>query len=160
MKNPVILLATVLLLAGGCKYFRKSSQNTIDTLKADTAVSLDELIDSASLYDAIDNYRAEAAAAISTPPAAPPAVSPANPSYVSSSSNRYYMIVGSYTVTANAERMAGDLRAKGYDATILPGRDNIQMVSARSYATYQESINDIARFREEVSPEAWIYVRR
>ena len=76
------------------------------------------------------------------------------------SGNAYFMIVGCFSVPGNAESYAAKMRDMGYNATIIPGRDNLQMVSAQTYATLQEGVLDLEKFRREVSSQAWVYVRR
>jgi len=34
------------------------------------------------------------------------------------------------------------------------------MVAARSYNSYRESVNEIDKFRNEVTPNAWVYLQR
>jgi hypothetical protein len=48
----------------------------------------------------------------------------------------------------------------GYQAQIIPGPANFQMVAARSYNNYRESVAEIDKFRNEVTPNAWVYRKR
>jgi uncharacterized ParB-like nuclease family protein len=147
MKNVALLLCCVLLLCNGCKYFKKSSSKMVDTISRDT-VPTAETIDSAAYYSDIVNK--DNAGEVSTQPVAQHQAAGGN----------YYMIVGCFTVQANADKYAEKLRAKGYDVNILPGRDNFQMVSARSYGNYRESISEIDKFRNDVTPNAWVYLKK
>ena len=136
----------LILACSGCKSFKKSSPSAIDTLFTDTGIA-EEPIDSAALYEALDSYRVE-----SEPPVQQPVMNV--------SGNRYYMIVGCFAVPRNAEMYAAKIQGLGYNTSIIPGNNNLQMVAARSYSTYQESIAEIEKFRTEVTPDAWVYVRR
>lgn len=73
---------------------------------------------------------------------------------------RYYMIVGCFTVQENADTYANKLRAMGYESQIIPGRDNFQMVAAKSYDNLQAGIADIDKFRNELTPNAWVFRKR
>lgn len=70
------------------------------------------------------------------------------------------MIVGCFTVQQNADRYAEKLRGMGYNTQIISGKDNFQMVSAKSYGSYRESVSEIEKFRNEVTPHAWVYLQR
>ena len=72
----------------------------------------------------------------------------------------YYMIVGCFTVQENADSYASKLRTMGYESQIIQGRDNFQMVAAKSYDNLQAGIADIDKFRNELSPNAWVYKKR
>ncbi len=70
------------------------------------------------------------------------------------------MIVGCFTVQNNADKYAEKLRGMGYDAQIIQGTDNFQMVSAEHYDNYRESVAEIDKFRNEVTPNAWVYLQK
>jgi hypothetical protein len=142
MKNMYILLIMSLILCNGCKYFKKSGTRAVDTITADTGLTDESAIDSAALYAALNQSEPVASAEI-------PGINAGN--------NRYYMIVGCFTVEQNASKYAEKLRGQGYDAQILAGRDNFQMVSARSYDNYRAGVNELDKFRNEVTPNAWVY---
>ena len=141
MKNILALFILILLIAGGCKYFKKPERNTVDTLVADTM----------SNYNASSMFE----------PIAPDVSQSERVNQPSQNvTDRYFMIVGCFVVPQNAESYVKKLQGLGYSATIIQGRGNFQMVSAKSYNNYQESISEIARFRNDVTPGAWVYVSR
>lgn len=145
MKNILIFLFLSLFLGYGCKYFKRSAAKNIDTLAADTGQAAGEVVDSAAYYSGVSSE--------SPAPAAMPAKTTA-------AKGNYYMIVGCFTVAANAERYADKIRTMGYEPEIIAGRDNFQMVAARSYDNYRASIGELDKFRNEVSPGAWVYRKR
>ena len=149
MKNILILLFLSLFLGYGCKYFKKSKPREVDTIMADTAAS--SMIDSSAYYSGAKDDNAGAVA------------SPANKA-TSARTNaiqgHYYMIVGCFTVQENANSYASKLRTMGYDSQIIQGRDNFQMVAAKSYDNLQAGIADIDKFRNELTPNAWVYKKR
>jgi len=135
-----------LILCGGCKFFKKSSTKAFDTLTADT-VQLDTGIVEASAYG--ENPEEPVSAPVQQP--AP---------RIQAESNTYYMIVGCFTVKQNAEKYAEKIRGMGYEARILSGRDNYQMVAARTYDSYKAGVNELDKFRNEVTPNAWVYLSK
>jgi len=143
MKSLLLVLCSVLLLCNACKYFKKSSPEFFDTLRADT-LPTEEIIDSAAYYNEI--MKANEAAVQQT-------VTQTN-----AVRGRYFMIVGCFTVQRNADKYKEKLKGLGYDAQIIPGRDNFQMVAAKSYNNYRESVSDIDKFRNDVTPNAWVYL--
>jgi hypothetical protein len=146
MKNILILLFLSLFLGYGCKYFKKSKPQTLDSISADTTSSMD---DSAAYYSGVntDNTEAPLPAGISS-------------TRSNAIQGHYYMIVGCFTVQENADSYAGKLRNMGYEAQIIQGRDNFQMVAAKSYDNLREGIAEIDKLRNEVTPNAWVYKKR
>ena len=128
----------MLIAVTGCKFFRKPDVTNVTAIKADTI--------------------AEQAV---IPAEADPMPSPeANTPVAEVRRGTYYMIVGCFAVGANAESYASALRQKGYNPVIIPGRDNMQMVSVQSYNDYKASISEIAKYRNEVTVGAWVHFAR
>lgn len=151
MKNLLLLLSLTVLLCSGCKYFKKSSAKNVDTITADTMPMDAGIIDSAELYSGISSEPAPSAVAKDPAPAS---------SMRNAVNGRYYMIVGCFTLQENASRYAEKLRGMGYEAQIIAGPSSYQMVAARSYGNYRESVADIDKFRNEVTPNAWVYLQK
>jgi hypothetical protein len=145
MKNLFLFLCLSLLLCNGCKYFRRSSAKTVDTLTADTTSVSSGVVDSASLFAGMNNGLTGVAEA---------------PQQTTAVRGTYYMIVGCFTVQQNADNYAEKLRGMGYQSQIITGIGNYQMVAARSYGSYRESISEIEKFRNEVTPNAWVYLKK
>ena len=148
MKNILIFLFLSLFLNYGCKFFKKSSARKVDTLTADTGQAAAQIVDSAAYYSGENK---ETPAVKSTPVAT---IAPKGPK------GNFYMIVGCFTVQQNAENYAKKMRGMGYEPQIIPGRNNFQMVAARSYDNYRSSIAEIDKFRNEVSKDAWVYRKK
>lgn len=153
MKSIILLFVAMMLLSSGCKYFKKSSKGDTDTLFADTTASIDETVDSAALFEEMETYR------VGSEPEAGQATE-GQQTFTNETGNRYYMIVGCFAVPQNADAYAAKIREMGYNSTILEGSNRLQMVSARSYGNYQESIAELEKFRNEVNPDAWVYVMK
>jgi len=139
-----ILLILIVLLTGACKFFRKSSTNLVDTLVVNTESNIAATPDTSGLDEMADAYRNSA---LQDTPA-------------QIQNHQYYMIVGCFVVPENADRYAERLRQQGYNPTILQGRDNFRMVSAKSYPTLSEGVSELAMFRTDVSSGAWVHIRR
>ena len=145
MKKLAFLLGLILLLCGGCKYFKKSTPVSAELITADTA-SAEETFDSSAYYGAANE---------SATPDMPVQTYTQN-----AVTGKYYMIVGCFTVSTNADRYAEKIRGMGYEAQIIAGVNNFQMVAARSYDNYRLSVSDLDKFRNEVTPNAWIHKQR
>jgi hypothetical protein len=79
---------------------------------------------------------------------------------VSVANAQFYMIVGCFTVPENASRYAEKIRSLGYEGEIISGHDGYQMVTAKSYDNYRTSISEIDQFRSNVTPNAWVFVKK
>lgn len=153
MKNIILVFTCIIFAVIGCKSSRKSSPASLDTLFADTGMTAVETVDSAALFEEMESYRVGSGTEVTRTPEV-------QKSFTNESGNRYFMIVGCFSIPKNADAFASRMREMGYNAAILESSGNLQMVSAKSYASYQESIADIAKFRNEVTPDAWVYVKR
>jgi len=147
MKNILILLFLSLFLGYSCKYFKKSKSREVDTIMADTTSVMD---DSAAYYSA-SNENPDAGLSMADNGAS---------ARTNAVQGRYYMIVGCFTIQENADGYASKLRSLGYEAQIIPGRDNFQMVAAKSYGNLSAGIAEIDKFRNELTPNAWVYRKR
>ena len=143
--NVVFLLIFTLIAVSGCKLFKRPSPENLSAITADTTSEVIRPADSAYYV-----------------PSQNATTLPGVSSEVSSgvTSGNYYMIVGCFTVSANAQSYATNLRQKGYNTTIVTGRDNYQMVSVQTYSDYKSSIAEIEKYRNEITPGAWVHVAR
>lgn len=146
MKNLVFLLSLILLLCGGCKYFKKQNSKSVEVITADTSET--ESTDSASYYTSMPEQSVTATATQKS-------ISSGN-----AVAGKYYMIVGCFKVDANADQYAEKIQSMGYSVELIPGVNDFEMVAARSYNSYRESVSDLEKFRTEVTPNAWIYRQR
>jgi hypothetical protein len=138
--KKIFIFICIALLAVGCKYFKKQPAQPVETVQADTIPKDD--IDSSAYYGETDNF---------------PAASNTNSKAVS---GKYYMIVGCFNISENADRYAEKMRGMGYSTQIITGIGNFQMVAAASYDNYRESVEAINKFRNDVTPNAWVYLKR
>jgi hypothetical protein len=160
MKSLLPLLILSLLLCNGCKYFKKSSSRTIDTITADTTEEDASFTDSEAYYSAEGGLNTDAS--VVSPEEQPVDSRPSSAGISAGTpvSGRYYMIVGCFKEMNYADKYAAKMRGMGYESEIIAGPDNFSMVSAKSYTSYRESIGDIDNFRNNVTPNAWVYRQR
>jgi hypothetical protein len=144
MKKLAFFFSIIVLFGSGCKYFKKSSDQKLDSLVADTARNA--IVDSAAYFGNMTDNSAEIASSVSSPGV--------------SVKGKYYMIVGCFTVQTNADKYAEKLRNMGYESQIISGHNNFQMVAAKTYDNYKLSVGEIDKFRNEVTPNAWVYLER
>jgi len=145
MKNLIILLSMILLLCGGCKYFKKQTPKSTDIITADTTEP-EESYDSTAYYSSLPEAGATTASQITN--------------QSNAVAGKYYMIVGCFKVDANADSYAEKIRSMGYNVELLAGMNDFEMVAASSYNSYRESVNALEKFRNEVTPNAWVYRQR
>lgn len=74
--------------------------------------------------------------------------------------NRYFMIVGSFEIEKNAEVYAAKLSDQGYQAEIHYVSNGYYRVSAKGYEDFQLGVSEINMFRNQLTPNAWLYVKR
>ena len=77
------------------------------------------------------------------------------------SSDRYYMVVGSFLSEKLAAKYANTLLDMGYQPHVIySSYDGYYRVSAKSYNSFQVAINDIPSFRSSVTNRAWVHVKK
>ncbi len=151
--QTVLILIPVALAATGCDFFRKlAGRPTSDQIAAMAeAIRLEE---SARIADSLRKALAEPQedSAATTPAAAAPA--PAG------DLKRFYVVMASFGNSANANKYASILEAKGYPATILK-RGSYQVVAVcgtDDEAAIKQSFDEIRR--QDFCPQGvWIIDR-
>ena len=175
--QTVLILIPVALAATGCDFFRKlAGRPTSDQIAAMAeAIRLEE---SARIADSLRKALAEpqedsaattpapatpAAQAASTPTASSPvtaATTPAAAPAPAGDLKRFYVVMASFGNSANANKYASILEAKGYPATILK-RGSYQVVAVcgtDDEAAIKQSFDEIRR--QDFCPQGvWIIDR-
>ncbi len=161
--QTVLILIPVALAATGCDFFRKlAGRPTSDQIAAMAeAIRLEE---SARIADSLRKALAEpqedsaatTPAAAAPAPAAPAAAAPAPAGDL----KRFYVVMASFGNSANANKYASILEAKGYPATILK-RGSYQVVAVcgtDDEAAIKQSFDEIRR--QDFCPQGvWIIDR-
>ncbi|MBN2275810.1 MAG: hypothetical protein JXK95_15890 [Bacteroidales bacterium] len=155
MKKIIVVSLVILLVMPSCKFIKtKFLSKKVDTLSAfvDT-VSHAEYVDSSIYYQdmmsEIQQEQQQEASPVDIQPQSLPATNA-----------QFYMIVGCFMVPENASRYAEKIRGMGYEGEIIFGTSGLQMVSARSYNNFRTSVAEIDQFRADITPNAWVYVRK
>ena len=176
--QTVLILIPVALAATGCDFFRKlAGRPTSDQIAAMAeAIRLEE---SARIADSLRKALAEpqedsaattpapatpAAQAASTPTASSPVTAATTPAAAASAPagdlKRFYVVMASFGNSANANKYASILEAKGYPATILK-RGSYQVVAVcgtDDEAAIKQSFDEIRR--QDFCPQGvWIIDR-
>jgi cell division septation protein DedD len=176
--QTVLILIPVALAATGCDFFRKlAGRPTSDQIAAMAeAIRLEE---SARIADSLRKALAEpqedsaaiapapatpAAQAASTPTASSPVTAATTPAAAAPAPagdlKRFYVVMASFGNSANANKYASILEAKGYPATILK-RGSYQVVAVcgtDDEAAIKQSFDEIRR--QDFCPQGvWIIDR-
>jgi len=80
----------------------------------------------------------------------------ANAEVVSTSQQKYEIIVGAFAVSENANRMVRELNKKGFNASLAGKKRNLQLVSAASDSNYDAIILALDKIKSEINPSAWL----
>ncbi|HBH48692.1 MAG TPA: hypothetical protein DDX98_08625 [Bacteroidales bacterium] len=76
-------------------------------------------------------------------------------------SDRYYMVVGSFLSEKLAMKYAKTILDMGYSPQVIYSESQgYYRVSAQSYDNYTTAINDISSFRGSVTSRAWVHVKK
>ncbi|MBN1118739.1 MAG: SPOR domain-containing protein [Bacteroidales bacterium] len=140
------LIVLVLTSLTSCKLF-KSKKTPINDL--DTSYMIDE-----PEVEPIDTLPIETIVQETEP------VKPNEPLY-GYTDQKFYMVVGSFISEKLAYKYATKMLDLGYAPQIIYSSSiGYYRVSAQSYNNYQTAVNDIAVFRDNVTPKAWVHVKR
>jgi hypothetical protein len=152
MKRILIASLVVLMVMPSCKFIKtKILSKKVDTLSVfNDTLARAEQIDTAFQRESLNYVQSESQVAASVEQNRPASITDA----------QFYMIVGCFTVPENARRYAEKIRGMGLEGEIIPGHDGYQMVTAKSYGNFRTSIAEIDQFRSDVTPNAWVFVKK
>lgn len=71
-------------------------------------------------------------------------------------SRAYHIIIGSFENTINAQQLADELNASGWNASLAESSNGMYRVSIASYFNKQEALAQLDKIREERNPNAWL----
>jgi len=70
----------------------------------------------------------------------------------------YYLIIGSFGQKSNAMRLKDKMKANGYDAQLLPSKNNkMTMVSIQSFSTSEQANTSKRKILTESNQKGWIF---
>jgi cell division protein FtsN len=143
MRVSLILIGIAgILMLDGCSYFKKHRlfSKDVDTV-------LDMTIQEPAPVVADTNP-------VMTPPVYQ------EPVQIARSSDRYFMIVGSFQNQNLANNYAEKIRQMGYQSQILEASNGFYRVSAKSYSNFKQGVSEIDDFRSSVAARAWLHIER
>jgi len=75
--------------------------------------------------------------------------------------NMYYIIIGSFSNSDNAEMVAKQYRGQGYNTTIISTNDHngnkTKLVSVKAFSSHGEAVGFLRELQRKVAAKAWIY---
>jgi cell division protein FtsN len=75
--------------------------------------------------------------------------------------DKFYMVVGSFLSEQLANKYAKKMQEAGYQPQIIYSNSSgFYRVSAKSYNDFTSAVNDISNFRDNVTPRAWVHVKK
>ncbi len=76
-------------------------------------------------------------------------------------SKPYHIIAGAYRIKKNAQKKVKQLKAKGFDSTILGiNKWGLFQVTYNSYSSRSEAIYNLYEIQETESIDAWFYIKK
>ena len=153
MKRILIASLVVLLVMPSCKFIKtKILSKKVDTLSVfNDTLAKAEPIDTAFQQETTNYVQPEPQASVSVEQ---------NKPALTVTDAQFYMIVGCFVVPENASKYAEKIRSMGYEGEVIAGRDGYQMVTAKSYGSFRTSVSEIEQFRTNVTPNAWVFVKK
>jgi cell division protein FtsN len=141
MKSSIILLVIFSLLTmSSCNYFKKHRlfSKDVDTLLDMTIQEPSPLVTDTTPIVSEPIYQEPDA----------------------STSDKYFMIVGSFQNQNLANQYAEKIRQMGYQSLVIEAPNGFYRVSAKSYSNFQQGVSEINDFRSSVTERAWLNVKK
>ena len=146
----VSTLLVALMLVTGCDFFRSlvgmPTSEDLEKMKQEAVEQARKQreLDSVNRVRALEQEKARAAA---------------QENLLDESAGRYHVILGSFKVEGNAEKMYALLEKNGYKPRVIKFNNGFEVVSVAAYDNYRDALramNDIMEY--EFCPEdVWIY---
>lgn len=144
-------LMVALMLVTGCDFFRslvgKPTSKELEQMKR-------EAVEQARKQRQLDSINRAKALALEQAKAAEE-----NKNLLDESAGRYHVILGSFKVEGNAEKMYALLEKNGYTPRVILFNNGFEVVSVAAYNNYRDALkamNDVMEY--EFCPEdVWIY---
>lgn len=72
------------------------------------------------------------------------------------SNGRFHVIVGAFTSEYNANKLVEKLNTQGYSAQVVDQGNGMYRVSAQSFPSKNDAVNNLSSIQQELNPGAWI----
>src|SRR4030043_2136189 len=156
MKKALAFTLFIVIFCSGCKYFEKKR---LFSKGADTMLNYAEEIDETATEDTMEFYTGIGDVQSQAEHISDSLRSLYQPS-ASQGSDKVYMIVGCFMVPQNADNYSEKIRSMGYQSEIILRADGFHMVTADSYGNVKEGVRDLQKYRDEITKNAWLWVKR
>ncbi len=147
-----MLLVCVLFSLSSCKTFKKKRMfsNNVDTLLTQTVVATEPVIEEDTAEAKVETVVEETEPVVIN-----------NEPGSGYTSDKYYMVVGSFLDEQLAQKYAEKVMGNGYQTLVIQSPSTgYYRVTANSYTDYQTAIHEIGTYRNDVSSNAWVHVKR
>jgi hypothetical protein len=142
-----LAIVLVVLSLSSCKYFKQQKWFSKDV---DTLLTVPE--------EVADTNAADSAKIETIVQETEPITTTTNYGY---SNDGFYMVVGSFLSEQLANKYAKKILEMGYQPQVIYSNSlGFYRVSAKSYVDFRTAVNDIANFRDNVTPRAWVHVKK
>lgn len=139
-------IVLVVLSLSSCKFFKQQKWFSKDV---DTLLTVEEPI-----IEPIDSTQIETIVQETEP------ITTNETSY-GYTSDKFYMVVGSFLSEQLAGKYAKKIQELGYQPQIIYSSSlGFYRVSAKSYNDFTSAVGDIPNFRDNVTPRAWVHVKK
>jgi hypothetical protein len=156
MKKVLAIIILIVILCSGCKYFEKKR---LFSKGADTMLNYAAEIDETSTEDTMEFYTGINDAQSQSDRIADSLRNVYQP-VDTRSSDMAYMVVGCFLIPQNADKYSEKIRNMGYQSEIIVRADGFHVVTANSYASVKEGVRDLQKYRDEISENAWVWVKK
>lgn len=144
------------LLLSSCKFVKshKMFNNKMDSI-ATVIEELPEIIEEA------DSTEIETIVQETEPIVMPEETSMSAELSTGYGNDNYYMVVGSFLSKKLAQTYARKMQDDGYRPQVIYSSSlGFYRVSAASYNDFNLAVNEISNFRDNVTPRAWVHVKK
>ncbi len=157
MKKVLAIAVLFIFICSGCKYFEKKR---LFSKGADTMLNYAAEIDETPTEDTMEFYSGIGDIQSQSEIISDSLERLYQPEVTSAGSDNVYMVVGCFLIPQNADNYSERIRGMGYQSEIILRADGFHMVTANSYGSVSEGVRDLQKFRDEISENAWLWVKR
>jgi hypothetical protein len=156
MKNIVAIAVLIVIFCSGCKYFEKKR---LFSKGADTMLNYAAEIDETPKEDTMEFYSGMGDVQSQSDHISD-SLRSLHQTKTTPGSDHVYMVVGCFLIPQNADNYSEKIRNMGYNSEIILRADGFHMVTANSYGNVKEGARDLQKYRDEISENAWLWVKR
>ncbi|MGV6862719.1 MAG: YVTN family beta-propeller repeat protein [Putridiphycobacter sp.] len=128
------------------EYFENQKQKKINELKKEEEKKAEEVVQNENSIEHITHTKDE----VVTPAA-----------IVNSTDCQYHLIIGSFGVRENAEKLKSKMSQKGYPAQLLPSANKkMTMVSIQCFSTENEALSSKSKILQDTQQKGWVYFKK